>query len=53
MLYTIIALPNIFIPFFIGFFIDYMGVKIALVALTFGVMIFQTVIALGGANQSY
>lgn len=25
MLYTIIALPNIFFPFFIGIIIDYLG----------------------------
>jgi hypothetical protein len=53
MLYTIIALPNLFFPFFIGFFIDYMGIRIALVGLTLAVMIFQTVVALGGVHKSF
>jgi hypothetical protein len=53
MLYTIIALPNLIIPFFIGYFIDFMGAKIALVSLTFGVMIFQSVVAMGGVNKSF
>ncbi len=48
LLYTIFAFPNIFATFFIGFLIDFMGVRIGLVALTAGVVIFQFVIAIGG-----
>jgi hypothetical protein len=53
MLYTIIALPNIVFPFFIGIIIDYVGIRIAFVSLTFGVIVFQTVIAIGGSMLSY
>ncbi len=53
MLYTIIALPNIIFPFFIGIIIDYIGVRVAFVVLTFGVIIFQTVVAIGGVTHSF
>jgi hypothetical protein len=53
MLYTIFAFPNIFATFIIGFLIDYLGVRIGLIALSFGVVIFQTVVAVGGAYKSY
>lgn len=53
MLYTIIALPNIIFPFFIGIIIDYIGVRVAFVVLTFGVIIFQTVVAVGGVTHSF
>ena len=53
MLYTIFAFPNIFATFIIGFLIDYLGVRIGLIALSFGVVIFQTVVAVGGAYKIY
>lgn len=53
MLYTIFALPNIFATFIIGFLIDFLGVRIGLVTLSFGVVIFQAVVAAGGAYKSY
>lgn len=53
MLYTIIALPNIVFPFFIGIIIDYLGIRIAIISLTFCVVLFQTVVAIGGAYKSY
>ena len=48
LLYTIFAFPNIFATFFIGFLIDYLGVRIGLVSLTAGITIFQLSIAIGG-----
>jgi nitrate/nitrite transporter NarK len=53
MLYTIIALPNIFFPFFVGIIIDFLGIRIALIALTLGVVLFQTVVAIGVEARSY
>ena len=53
MLYTIFALPNIFATFIIGFLIDFLGVRIGIIALSFGVVIFQAVVAFGGAYKSY
>jgi hypothetical protein len=53
MLYTIIALPNIIFPFFIGIIIDYIGIRIAFVLLTFAVIVFQTVIAIGAMVKNY
>lgn len=53
MLYTIIALPNIVFPFFVGIIIDYLGIRIALVSLTFMVMIFQAFVAFGVFINSY
>lgn len=53
LLYTIFAFPNIFATFFLGFLIDFMGVRIGLVALAIGVVVFQLVIAIGGYAYSY
>jgi len=53
MLYTIFALPNIFATFIIGFLIDFLGVRIGLVALSLGVAVFQCIVAAGGASKSY
>jgi len=53
MLYTIFALPNIFATFIIGFLIDFLGVRIGIIALSFGVVIFQAIVAAGGAYKSY
>lgn len=53
LLYTIFAFPNIFATFFLGFLIDFMGVRIGIIALTAGITIFQLVIAIGGYAQSY
>lgn len=53
LLYTIFAFPNIFATFFLGFLIDYLGVRIGLIALTAGVAIFQLSIAIGGYAYSY
>jgi MFS family permease len=52
-LYTIFALPNIFATFIIGFLIDFLGVRIGIIALSLGVVIFQAVVATGGAVKSY
>lgn len=51
--YTIFAFPNIFTTFFIGFLIDYIGPRIGLICLTIGMVVFQTVIAIGGYTYSY
>lgn len=53
MLYTVIALPNIIFPFFCGIIIDFIGVRIAFVSLTFAVIVFQAVVAIGGATHSF
>ena len=53
MLYTIFALPNIFATFFIGFLIDFLGVRIGIIALSSGVAIFQILVAIGGYTESY
>ena len=53
LLYTIFAFPNIFATFFIGFLIDFLGVRIGLVALAIGVVVFQLVIAIGAYAYSY
>lgn len=53
MLYTIIALPNIFFPFFVGLIIDFLGIRIAFVSLTFGVAVFQSMVAIGAAQKSF
>lgn len=53
LLYTIFAFPNIFATFFLGFLIDYLGVRIGIIALTAGVAIFQLSIAIGGYAYSY
>lgn len=53
MLYTIFALPNIFATFIIGFLIDFLGVRIGIVALSIGVALFQCLVAIGGAYKSY
>jgi MFS family permease len=53
LLYTIFAFPNIFATFFLGFLIDFLGVRIGLIALSAGVAIFQLVIAIGGYTYSY
>lgn len=53
LLYTIFAFPNIFATFFLGFLIDFMGVRIGLVSLAIGVVVFQLVIAIGGYAYSY
>lgn len=53
LLYTIFAFPNIFATFIIGFLIDFIGVRIGLIALSAGVALFQLVIAIGGYAYSY
>lgn len=53
MLYTVFAFPNIFATFIIGFLIDYLGVRVGLIALSTGVAVFQLVIAIGGYAYSY
>ncbi len=53
LLYTIFSFPNIFASFFIGFLIDYIGVRVGLLALSAGVVIFQLLIAAGGFTYSY
>lgn len=53
MLYTIIAFPNIFFPFFVGLIIDFLGIRIAFVSLTFGVAVFQSMVAIGAAQKSF
>lgn len=53
MLYTVIALPNIVFPFFIGIIIDFIGIRVAFVVLTFSVIVFQTVVAIGAATASF
>jgi MFS family permease len=47
-LYTAFALPNIFATFIIGFLIDFLGIRIGIVALSLGVVLFQTIVAIGG-----
>lgn len=53
LLYTIFSFPNIFATFFIGFLIDFLGVRIGIVSLAIGMVIFQMVIAIGGYTYSY
>lgn len=53
MLYTIFALPNIFATFIIGYLIDFFGVRKGIIVLSFGVVIFQVIVAAGGASKSY
>lgn len=53
MLYTIIALPGLVFPFFVGMIIDYLGIRAAFVGLTIMVVVFQGVVALGGVGRSY
>lgn len=53
LLYTIVAFPNIFTTFFIGFLIDFLGVRIGIVTLASGVVIFQLIIASGAFFSSY
>jgi MFS family permease len=53
LLYTIFAFPNIFATFFLGFLIDFMGVRIGIIALAAGVALFQLSIAIGGYTYSY
>lgn len=53
MLYTVFAFPNIFATFIIGFLIDYLGVRVGLIALSIGITVFQLVIAIGGYSYSY
>jgi MFS family permease len=53
LLYTIFAFPNIFTTFVIGFLIDFLGVRIGIMSLQAGVVIFQLVIAIGGYSYSY
>lgn len=53
MLYTVIALPNIIFPFFIGIIIDFIGIRVAFVVLTFSVIVFQSVVAIGAATASF
>lgn len=47
------AFPNIFATFIIGFLIDYLGVRVGLIALSIGITVFQLVIAIGGYTYSY
>jgi MFS family permease len=43
----------LFATFIIGFLIDFLGVRVGIIALSFGVMIFQCLVAAGGATKSY
>lgn len=47
------ALPNIVCPFFLGLAVDYLGVRLMLVALTLLVVVFQTLVAYGAYIGSY
>ena len=53
LLYTIFSLPNIVATLIIGYFIDYLGVRIGLIALASGVALSQGIIAIGGYIYSY
>ena len=53
MLYTVIALPNIIFPFFIGVIIDFIGIRVAFVSLTFAVIVFQCIVAIGASTLSF
>lgn len=53
MLYTIFALPNIVSTVVLGYLIDYIGVRTGLITLMVSVTLFQSIIALGGAYESY
>lgn len=53
LLYTIFSFPNIFATFFIGFLNDLLGVRIGLISLAIGMVVFQFVIAIGGYMYSY
>lgn len=53
MLYTIIALPNLFCPFFVGIAIDFIGVKISLIVLMICIVCFQAIVACGAVYHSY
>lgn len=53
MLYTIIALPNLFFAICIGVVIDYFGIRKSFVVLSLGLPLFQFIVALGGVYHSY
>ena len=50
---SIIALPNIFIPFFGGMLIDYFGVNSSLILYSLIIMIAQTIIVFGGYGNYF
>jgi MFS family permease len=53
LLYTVYSIPNIFLPFFGGYFVDKFGVKITLVATTSFLTIGQSLFALGLSMKSW
>ncbi len=53
MLYSIVAFPNIFTTFVIGYLIDFLGVRIGIITLAAGVVIFQLIIAAGAFFNDY
>jgi len=53
MLYTSYHIPNLIMPFFTGAFVDYIGSNIAIVLLSFVVVIGQSIIAFGVYEASF
>jgi MFS family permease len=52
-LYAGFALPNIVATIILGFLIDFLGVRTGIIALSLGVVVFQSIVALGGAVKSF
>jgi MFS family permease len=53
LLYTVYSIPNIFLPFFGGFFVDKFGVRITLLATTIFITAGQVVFAFGLSIKSW
>ena len=53
LLYTVFAVPNIFSCFFLGYFVDYFGVKLSLNIFSCAIVVFQSIISVGGYIYSY
>lgn len=53
MLYTVDALPNIFLSIVIGFWIDYFGVRICIILICVFSTLSQLIVAIGGFTDSY
>ena len=53
LLYTVFAVPNIFSCFFLGYFVDYFGVKLSLNIFSCAIVVFQSIIGVGGYIYSY
>jgi MFS family permease len=51
--YSLYSLPNIFTLLFIGFFLDKIGMRIGIVALSLALTIFQLLFAIGGQINSF